>query len=161
VRDERARELPFDIDALSAFYMQEVLLAAMQANAELIAAMSRVRAYEPQASLRRAAEAGPDNMRRYAQDIWRELHYRELRAELLTAAEEILKAAKKDDLRPAGTPLEPPAMNSATAWRVAALLSDLDQAYGSGDFTAARAALDHLVSVLPSVRPAATQSAGR
>lgn len=133
VRDEKARRVPFDIAWLREFYTKKVLPEAMAANEKLMAAMSRVRPFTCSAELQAAMREGPDNYRRYAQDIALELHYRDLRRSLNEAANKVLAEAKMDDLRPLPPEKRATTSNSQTAWELARSLQRLDAAWGEGD----------------------------
>jgi len=133
VRDEKVHKLPtFDYEQVSSYYMQDVLPAALAANARVMAAMQAVRVYEVPAKLQAACQAGPLNYRRYAQDIARELHYQDLRQHFTKKAHEILRDAKLNDLRKVGAPNYKTTANTYTAWQVIRILEQLDVAYGQG-----------------------------
>ena len=133
VRDERVRVLPpFDYEQISSYYTQEVLPAALDANARVMAAMQGVRAYEVPAKLKAAGQSGPPNFRRYAQDIARELHYQELRQHFTKRAQKIIRDAKLNDLRQIKPSQYKTTANTHSAWRLIRVLERLDVAYGQG-----------------------------
>ena len=154
VKDERARLLEFNLDKLSDFYTKNVLPRARLDNERLMASMSELRPYEIPEGLKTAMMAGPENYRRYAQDVARELEYLDFRNYFLQQANTILLADSSDksgrefagDLRwikRAGKTPDPllSTPNSHTAWKLALFLKDLDIAYGQGDYEAAIAAI--------------------
>jgi len=134
VSDPRARRIPFDQRFLGQFYTQEVLPAAMAANEQFMAAMSKVRPFEVPAGLKEAMSAGPDNYRRYAQDVARELQYQDLREYFARGAANVLSQVKMNDLRRLNTAARSTTRNSETAWRMVTLLEALDESYGRGDY---------------------------
>jgi hypothetical protein len=141
VQDEKVRLLQFDLQSLGDFYTQEVLPEAMEANDDLMAAMERVHKFNAPRGLEKALEEGSDNVRRYVQDIIRELHYQSLRSRLVGSAHEVLRNSQFNDLF--SERQNPP--NTETAWRVIRLLQDLEVAYGNGDFDVAISILKELV----------------
>jgi len=156
VRDERAKRIDFDPDKLSAFYLNEVLPGAKAANEKLMAAMAELKPFSVPEGLKTAMISGPENYRRYAQDVAIELRYQDLReyfgrqANAILLADSAEKSGKEfaGDLRwlkRGGTPdvLET-TPNSHTAWLLARLLEKLDVAYGRGDSDAAVAALGEI-----------------
>lgn len=156
VSDERARRLDFDLEKLSSFYLDEVLPKAREANEKLMAAMSKLRRFSLPDGLEAAMNAGPENYRRYAQDVARELQYLDLREYFGTQANAILLADSADKsgrefagdlrwLKRGGTP-DPlvATANSHTAWKLALILKDLDIAYGRGDDEAVIRALEEI-----------------
>lgn len=152
VKDERARRIPFEDAFLHRFYTQEVLPQAMAANERLMAAMAKVRPFEVPAGLAAAMKDGPDNYRRYAQDVAREMEYQDLRRQLTEAANGVLREAKKDDLRPLNAEQRKSGRNSATAWRLATTLEKLDVAYGQGEYDKAEQALAEVTRIEETVK---------
>jgi len=156
VRDERARRIDFDPEKISAFYLDEVLPKAKADNGKVMAAMSELRSFVVPESLKAAMATGPENYRRYAQDVARELQYQDLRDYFGRQANAILLADSADKsgkefagdlrwLKRGGTPdvLET-TPNTHTAWLLARLLENLDAAYGRGDYAAAVVALQEI-----------------
>jgi hypothetical protein len=154
VKDEKARRLEFNQAKLSDFYVDEVLPKAKAANAKLMAAMAEIRPFAAAEGLKAAMATGPENYRRYAQDVARELQYEDFQDYFGRQANAILLADSKDKsgkeyagdlrwLKRGATPdvLETTA-NSHTAWELALLLKDLDAAYGEGDFERAVTAVE-------------------
>ena len=155
VRDERARRIDSRPEALSDFLLKEILPQAEAANDRIMAAMSALRPFTVPPGVK-AAMSNPavsGSFRRYAQDIARELQYRDLRGYFTRQAEAILLKDSEDksgkeflgDLRwivknkieeLTTTP------NSQTAWTLARLLQTLDTAYGQGDFDGAVSTLE-------------------
>jgi len=158
VRDERARAVAFDYPALCKFYTDEVLPQAMAANERLMRAMSKVRPFDPPSGLKAAAQTGAPNVRRFAQDVVREMQYQDLRQHFGGKAQEVIRTARQDDLRGAGRHLHT-TRNTDYAWRLIRALEELDVAYGQGDFDTACRALEQIAKVEASVAAAATQSA--
>ena len=156
VRDERARRVNFDKDCLYRPYAREVLPEAMAANEKLMKAMTAVLPFELPEGLKKAmTSSGPDNFRRYAQDVARELQYQSLRSRLMKQSDGVLAdlatgerndrthgdlpriiRERKGDIE--STP------NSHTAWKLTRALMDLDQAYGQGDYGRACDLLDDI-----------------
>jgi hypothetical protein len=146
VKDERAKRVEFDPDKLSAFYLNDVLPRAGAANEKLMAAMAELETFAVPEGLKAAMATGPENYRRYAQDVARELQYLDLRDHFGQAANSILLADSADKsgkefagdlrwLKKGGAKDEMETTpNSHTAWRLARLLEELDVAYGQGDF---------------------------
>jgi len=154
VRDEKARRLEFNQAKLSAFYVGEVLPKAKAANEKLIAAMTGLRPFTLPEGLKTAMATGPENYRRYAQDVARELQYQDFQDYFSRQANAILLADSRDKsgkefagdlrwLKRGATPdvLETTA-NTHTAWLLALQLKDLDLAYGEGDFDTAASAIE-------------------
>lgn len=145
VRDEKARRIDFDPDKISEFYLKDVLPLARSENDKLLAALDAVRPFDVPAGLKAALTDGPENYRRYAQDVLRELTYQAFRDYYGTQANQILLKDSEDksgkeflgDLRwlikGKRNDIEATA-NSMTAWRLARLLDELDIAYGQGDY---------------------------
>ncbi len=146
VRDERSRDIPFDFESLHAFYMTEVLPPAIDANDEFLVQLQAVYSYEPPSALVLATQTGPANMRRYAQDVLREAHYQRLRHHFAQQAQQVLAAAKMDDLRPMKAADRADKPNSATAWHLLRALEELDVAYGQGRLAQA-------ADILKRIRP--------
>jgi hypothetical protein len=156
VKDEKARRLEFNQAKLTAFYVGEVLPKAKAANEKLMAAMAGLRPFAVQEGLKKAMATGPENYRRYAQDVTRELQYQDFQAYFGKQANAILLSDSADKsgkefagdlrwLKRGGTPdvLET-TPNTHTAWLLALLLKDLDLAYGEGDFDAAASAVERI-----------------
>jgi len=151
VRDEKVRRVPFDYEKLHAFYTTEVLPAAMQANEKLLAALSDVYAFDAPPALQAATQTGTATERRYAQDVLREMHYRELRQHFTAKAHAIIAAAKMDDLRQVKKGKMDTTENSHTAWRIIRTLQDLDVAYGEGDVDCVYGLLKTLNGIVASM----------
>jgi hypothetical protein len=134
VRDERARRIEWNPGKTSAFYTGQVLPQAMCANEKLMAAMKRLRPFEVPPGLATAMTTGSLNFRRYAQDVAREMQYRDLRDHFAAQANRLLRALPQDDLRRLKANGLELTRNSHSAWRLLRALSDLDVAYGQGDF---------------------------
>ncbi len=137
VRDEKVELLRFDLQELGRFYVEEVLPEAMSANRKLIAAMEKVHRFKAPTGLLETLDQGSANIRRYTQDVVRELHYQSLRRALLAPAHATVRQAEFNDLF--SHRRDP--KNSEAAWQVIRLLQDLEVSYGNGDF-------DHAVELL-------------
>jgi hypothetical protein len=134
VRDERARPLQLDLDALARTYTENILPEAMAANRRLMAAMTALHPFEVPEGLRRAAHIGSPNFRRYALDVTREIQYQDLRSRLMDLANRILEKRTVNDLRRIERAKLDKTANSQTAWKLIRALTELDAAYGQGDF---------------------------
>jgi hypothetical protein len=153
VRDEKAKRLEFNQDKLSALYVDDILPKAKAANEKFMAAMAAVRPFAVPEGLKAAMTAGPENYRRYAQDVAREFQYLDFRDYFSGQANALLLADSKDksgkefagDLRWLKRGATPDVLetttNSHTAWLLAGLLENLDLAYGEGDLDKATAAV--------------------
>ncbi|MBN2447040.1 MAG: hypothetical protein JXO22_09955 [Phycisphaerae bacterium] len=153
VQDEKARRIPFDYERLCAVYTERILPEAMAANDRLMAAMAELHDFDVPAGLAEAMQSGSANDRRFAQDVAREMQYQVLRRELNGKANCLLAAAKKDDLRPLKGDERETTVNSHYAWRLIRALSELDVAYGQGDFATACAKLGEIAGIEESVNP--------
>jgi hypothetical protein len=160
VRDEKARPVAFAYPATADFYVEQVLPGAMAANERFMAAMGRVLSFDPTPGLKTAMGTGSSNVRRYAQDVVREMQYQDLRQHFTKKAHEVIRTSKMDDLRTAGKALHT-ARNTDYAWRLIRALEELDVAYGQGDFDKACAALEQIGKIEASVAPASTQTSKR
>ncbi len=156
VKDERAKRLEFDPDKLSAFYLNDVLPRAKAANEKLTAAMAELKTFAVPEGLKAAVAAGPENYRRYSQDVARELQYLDFRDHFGRLANSILLADSADksgkefagDLRWVKKGRAEGEMdtspNSYTAWLLSRTLEKLDVAYGQGDFDKAAALVQEI-----------------
>jgi hypothetical protein len=144
VLDEKVRLLHFDLEELSEFYVGEVLPEATDANSRFISAMEHVHEFRVPEGLEKSIKEGSANMRRYAQDVLRELHYQSLRKTLLRSAHNTLQESQFNDLF--SRRQNPP--NSESAWRMTRLLQDLEVAYGNGNFGQATRLLKDLAQTL-------------
>ncbi len=151
VRDEKTRPVAFEYPSMANFYAQEVLPEAIAANERLRAAMTKVRSFEPPPGLAAATASGTANVRRFAQDVVREMHYQDLRQYFTRKAHEVIRAAGQDDLRRTTRNRERTTANTDYAWRLITALAELDVAYGQGDFDKACAALDRIRQIESSV----------
>ena len=118
----------------------------MAANEKLMKAMAEALPFELPEGLKKAMAAGPDNFRRYAQDVARELQYQNLRnqsPETGGGGPGDLPNGARSDKRDSGDFTSSSAerkgdiestANSHTAWKLVRALMELDQAYGEGDF---------------------------
>ena len=134
VRNERARRLDFDLESLSDFYIKTVLPEAMAANEKIMAAMSKLRPFEPSPAHKAAMRSGSATFRRYAQDVVREMQYDDFKKYFMEQAHRVLLSLPMDDLRRTGKKNDGTTGNSHTAWRLLRTLKQLDVAYGQGDY---------------------------
>jgi len=148
VRDERVQPVPSDENALREFYTRDILPSAMAANERFMAAMARIKPFEPEAGLSAAMATGSPNFRRYAQDVTREMQYQDLRQSLTSKAHAVLAAAKMDDLRPLPQRDRQTTWNSHTAWLLIRAVERLDVAYGAGDLDGAEDVLQDIAGIL-------------
>ncbi len=148
VRNERTRDLPFDFEVLQKFYMHDVLPDAMKANEQFLSQLQAVVPFEPPTALKDATQNGAENMRRFAQDVLREMHYQRLRQDLTHKANKTLQSARMDDLRKVSPADRAKTPNSASAWELLRALEELDVAYGQGEFAQA-------TNILARIRPLA------
>jgi hypothetical protein len=132
VRDEKATFIDSDYESLRRFY-RDVLHDAMGANDQLMAAMEKIKSFEPPSELAAAMSSGTDTHRRYAQDLARELQHHDLQQYLQAHANDVLRAAKMDDLRRLNPGDLETTANSHTAWQLVRASQRLDVAYGQGD----------------------------
>ncbi len=160
VEDEKSRPVDADPAAVAEFYAKEVLPQARTVNDKVIAAVNAVHPYEPPPGLRAALASGPENQRRYAQDIVRELAYLALRDYFAALANQVLLVdpGERDEggswgelANAARTRKGEPALRteSSKAWKIVRLLADLDSAYGRGDY-------DRVVAVIAELGKAGT-----
>jgi len=106
--------------------------------------------------LKAAMTTGPENYRRYAQDVARELQYLDFRDHFGRLANSILLADSADKsgkefagdlrwIRKGGAEGEMDTTpNSYTAWLLSRALEKLDVAYGQGDFDKAAALVQEI-----------------
>jgi len=137
VRDEKVRQMPWDYEKLSRLYSEELLPRAMAANRKLTAAMQKALPLQIPAELKTAMQTGPAGHRRYAQDLARELQYRNFRRHFMDKAGQVLARQEMNDLRRMSRNDRRARANSHTAWLMVRALEELDVAYGQGDFDAA------------------------
>ncbi len=151
VRDERVSPVTFEYPGMAEFYSNKVLPEALASNEKLMKAMSKVRPFEAPAALAKAMTTGTPNVRRFAQDVVREMQYQDLRQSFTNKAHEVIRASHQDELRALARNKKGSIRNSAYAWRLIRALADLDIAYGQGDFDKACAALDEIAKTEASV----------
>ncbi len=155
VEDEKSRPVDATPSAVAEIYAKEILPQARAENDKVIAAVNAVHPYEPPPGLRAALSSGPENERRYAQDIVRELSYLALRDYFSALANQVLLAdpGGKDQGGSWGDLADPARArkgetalrtDSSRAWKIVHLLADLDAAYGRGDYDRAVAVIGDL-----------------
>ncbi len=131
VRDAGIRDLPSDWDEVGRVYTQELLPEALEANEELMAAMSELVGFQLPENLAKALDAATcDSERLYVQDIIRETQYLMLREELHEQSARLFAAFPAADLHRRPDELR----TSIRAWTHARLMADLDAAYAEGRY---------------------------
>jgi len=131
--DERAEDIPWDVEALSKRYMEKILPEANAANRRFMAAMTARRPFEPDSKLASAANGDPGNFQRYAQDLLREMQYVDFQTYWTGVAECILASKPMDELRKLNTEARATQCTSQTAWDLRCLLSRIDFLHGQGE----------------------------
>ena len=134
VRDEKVRDIPWDYEALSDAYTNEMLPKAMQANSSLMAAMNAIHPFNTPPEFKQALGNKSVNCQRYAQDVLRELQYADFFTYWSAIAADVLKNQPMDDLRRLTPEIRATQPTSQTAWDLQRVLSHLDQLYGQGDY---------------------------
>jgi hypothetical protein len=134
VRDERAQCIEFELDSLTETYTKEILPQAMAANEKLMVAMNKLQPFEAPQGLQKAMKSGSANFRRYAQDVAREMQYQNLRKHFTEQARQVLRTRKMNDLRWVKKVDIDGTRNSHTAWCLVRALTELDIAYGQGEY---------------------------
>jgi hypothetical protein len=132
VSDERAEDLPWDFEALSKRYTENILPGAAAANRRFMDAMAARRAFTPDPRLAGAANGSLGNFQRYAQDVLRELQYADFYTYWSGVAAHALDRQPMDDLRPLDAKARSSQCTSQTAWDLRRLLSGIDDLYGRG-----------------------------
>jgi len=153
VRNERARRIDFDANSISEFYTAQVLPQAMAANEKLMTAMSQLHLFESPQGLQTAMMTGSANFRRYAQDVAREIQYQSLRESLADRAHRVLQTHRMNDLHGLDEEARETTESSFAAWRLLRSLSELDTAYGQGDFDQACSLLAEIGKMKMLARP--------
>jgi len=132
VRDERAEDLPVDIDALTKRYTEEFLPDAVAKNKVFLKTLATVHPFEAPEELKRAAAAPRSGFQRYAQDILRELHCAGFLAHWSAIADAMLEKQPMDDLRRLDATERAENGTSAYAWKLRMLLTEVDVLCGQG-----------------------------
>jgi len=133
VRDEKAKDIPWDYEALSKTYTQKILPEAMKANEGFLAAMSATHPFSIPAEFEQALGNESTNCQRYAQDVLRELQYADFFTHWSDVVTDVLAGQPMDDLRRLGPQARATQPSSQTAWELRRILSQLDQLYAQGD----------------------------
>ena len=135
------RKLTFDLNQLSEFYLKEVLPAAMARNESYLRAMRKIYSYDQPPGLQTALERATDGEKSYLLEIYGLLFFINLRDHLLAITNQTLfqELAQDREGLPVGD-LHPRVfrdpkrvsepLSSDRAWKLARLLTDLEQAYG-------------------------------
>lgn len=142
VADERAEDVGWDFEAISARYLDDVLPEAMVANARFMEAMAARRAFDVDAKLAAAMQAEGPNFRRYAQDVARELQYADFYTYWSGVADKAILAQPMDDLRNLDAEARATQCTSQTAWDLRRLLTQIDVLYGQGKLDEAAALVE-------------------
>lgn len=141
--EDQNRKLPFDLNLISEFYLQEALPAALASLETFQAAMKKIYAYDPPPGLAAALSRANPAEKCYLQELNNLLYFINLRDHLLTVANQTLFQELARDLegRPVGD-LHPRVFKdprrvtellpSDRAWELAKLLTELERAYGQG-----------------------------
>ena len=90
VRNEQAEDLAWDPDMVGRRYREDILPKAMAANEAFLAALQSAHPFEPPEPLKKAADTGSPTFRRYAQDVWKELHYADFYTVWTSRVKEVL-----------------------------------------------------------------------
>ncbi len=142
VSDERAKDIPWDPEALSKRYTAEILPEAMAANKGFMEALNAIHAFVPDARFEQCASDPSMNFQRYAQDIRRELQYADFHTHWSKVAADALAAQPMDDLRRLDAKARVSGTTSRTAWDLRVLLSRIDHLYGQGELGKAQALVE-------------------
>ncbi|MCR4396125.1 MAG: hypothetical protein NUW07_05260 [Candidatus Saccharicenans sp.] len=141
--EDRNVKLPFDLNRISDFYLNEVLPAAQARSEAYLRAIKKVHNYDPPPGFLEAWNRVGPSERRYLQDFISLLAFINLRDYLLTVVNQTLfqELARDSQGRPLGD-LHPrlfrdpkqvgQTLSSDRAWKLARLLTELELAYGLG-----------------------------
>jgi hypothetical protein len=150
VEDEQTEPLPFNEAKLRTFYTERLLPEALAANATMLDCLQQVHAWTLPDGLAAATEQDDPALRRYAQDVAREMHYQEFITSWSRLVDQALRAADRHGLK-AVDALELRETQSQSAWRAARLLRELDDTYGTGDFKRACELLNEIAALKPKL----------
>lgn len=149
------RKLPFDLGRLSEFYLKEVLPAAMARNESFLRAMKKVYSYDQPPGLPAALDRATAGEKSYLLEFYGLLYFINLRDHFLTIANQALFQELSTDIE--GLPVgdlhprvfrdpkqvsEP--LRSDRAWKLARLLTELEQAYGLGNLEGFERIIDRI-----------------
>lgn len=141
--EDKNRKLPMDLSHLSEFYLKEVLPAAVARNESLLRAMKKIYSYDPPPGLQVALDRATDGEKSYLLEFYGLLFFINLRDHYLTISNQTLFQELLQDREglPVGD-LHPRVFrdprrvsephSSDRAWKLARLLTELEQAYGLG-----------------------------
>ncbi|MCX8160888.1 MAG: hypothetical protein N3G18_08150 [Candidatus Saccharicenans sp.] len=141
--EDRNRKLPFDLNLMSEFYLKEVLPAAVDSNETFLRAMKKLYSYDPPPGLASALDRATAGEKSYLLEFFTLLYFINLRDHLLTVINQTLfqELSSDRDGLPVGD-LHPRVfrdprrvsepLSSDRAWKLARLLTELEQAYGLG-----------------------------
>ena len=153
VSDERAEDLPWDVEALSKRFTGDILPRANAANQRVMEAMAVVRPFVPDPKIAAVARTATSNHQRYAQDVLRELQYADFYTHWSEVAKRILAERPMDDLRPLDAQARATGPTSQTAWELRRLLTEIDVLYGQGRLEDAAALMEAQRLVFTRVAP--------
>lgn len=137
------RKLPLDLGRLSEFYLREALPAAMARHEYLLRSMKKVYSYDPPPGFQAALDRATAGEKSYLLEFYGLLYFINLRDHFLTISNQTLfQELPRDregfpvgDLHPRVF-LDPrrvsEPLSSDRAWKLARLLTELEQAYGLG-----------------------------
>ena len=149
VADERAEDLVWDFEGLTARYTDVILPEAVAANRHFIEAMAALHPFSPEPGLLEAANGSPGNFQRYSQDILRELQYRDFYTHWSEVVTQALAEFPVDDLWRLNAEKRASQPTSQTAWDLRRALSRIDTLYGQGKL---REAAQEIESCAPTFR---------
>ncbi|MBC7364825.1 MAG: hypothetical protein H5U07_09875 [Candidatus Aminicenantes bacterium] len=142
--NKKITRLPFDLEAISKFYNEEILSVTLKRNEKLSQAMAEVLPYQMTEEFRRALSISTGSDKRYLLDIYNLLSFVSLRDHYLSLVNQKLFQAGEPDIsgrfygdlypglfrKPGKVNQE---INSEQAWKLAALISALEMAFSDGD----------------------------
>jgi len=139
--EDRNRKLPFDLNLISEIYLKEAVAASKVRNEFLINSMKKIYPYDPSSGLKAALERATAAETSYLLELLSLLYFINLRDHFLTIANQTLfqELLQNREGLPVGD-LNPRAFKdprrvseplpSDRAWKLARLLTELEQAYG-------------------------------
>ncbi len=139
--EEGNKKLPFDLNQISEFYLKEALPAAIAGHESFLSAMKKIYVYDQPPGLSAALERAMAAEKNYLLELFSLLYFINLRDHFLTIANQTLFQELSPDREglPVGD-LHPRAFRdpkivseplpSDRAWKLARLMTELEQAYG-------------------------------
>jgi len=152
VRDEKAKDIPWNYETLSKTYMEKILPESVKANKGFMAAMNAIHPFSTPPEFEQALKNESLNYRRYAQEVLRELQYADFVTHWSNDVTEVLATQPMDDLRRLEPEVRAVNPSSQTAWDLQRVLSKLDQLYGQGDLEEAGKLLETSVKTFEILR---------